>query len=461
MGIDESQRGFTAAHTRLQDAWRRAEKRLLGRLAWNRAYRLVSYLRSTLWVVPMVAMLLVLVVTRALHWVDRYVSWDLTGLDVTGATILFQTLINLTLSFIIFTFGFLLVAIQIAGGQLTPRIIATTLLRDSVIKYTAGLNVFTLLFAISALNRMAGHVGQLVTLVAILLGLASLAAFLFLVDYAARLLRPVSIVAIVSDDGMEVIHNVYPQKGVDDWPEDPTATVPSFGAPVRVVTHTGTSQIVLAVHTARLVAEAQRLDGVIEFVPQVGDFVAADEPLFRLYQAAAGANDAELRKAVAFGPERTMEQDSMFAFRILVDIAIKALSPAINDPTTAVLAIDQIHRLLRYVGLRHLHGDSVCDAERKVRVILRTPNWQDFVQISCNEIRACGVSSVQIVRRQRAMLQNLISTLPVERRASLRQELNALDKLLPDYYKLPEDLALAKIADSQGLGGAAEPVRRG
>ena len=212
MGIDESQRGFTAAHTRMQDAWRRAEKRLLGRLAWNRAYHMVSYLRSTLWVVPMVAMLLVLVVTRALHWVDRYVSWDLTGLDVTGATILFQTLINLTLSFIIFTFGFLLVAIQIAGGQLTPRIIATTLLRDSVIKYTAGLNVFTLLFAISALNRMAGHVGQLVTLVAILLGLASLAAFLFLVDYAARLLRPVSIVAIVSDDGMEVIRNVYPER---------------------------------------------------------------------------------------------------------------------------------------------------------------------------------------------------------------------------------------------------------
>ncbi len=461
MGIDESQRGFTAAHTRLQDAWRRAEKRLLGRLAWNRAYRLVSYLRSTLWVVPMVAMLLVLVVTRVLHWVDRYVSWDLTGLDVTGATILFQTLINLTLSFVIFTFGFLLVAIQIAGGQLTPRIIATTLLRDSVIKYTAGLNVFTLLFAISALNRMAGQVGQLVTLVAILLGLASLAAFLFLVDYSARLLRPVSIVAIVSNDGMEVIRNVYPEKGVDDWPEDPTGTVPSFGEPVRVVAHTGRSQIVLAVNAARLVAEARRLDGVIEFVPQVGDFVAADEPLFRLYQAAAGANDAELRKAVAFGPERTMEQDPMFAFRILVDIALKALSPAINDPTTAVLSIDQIHRVLRYVGLRQLHGDFVCDADGKVRVILRTPNWQDYVQISCNEIRACGIGSVQIVRRQRAMLENLISTLPLERHASLRQELNALDKLLPDYYKLPEDLALAKTADSQGLGGAAELVRRG
>ena len=460
MGIDALRRRFAAALTRMRDAWRRAEKRLLSRLAWNRAYRLVSYLRSTLWVVPLVAMLLVLVVTRVLHWVDDYVAWNLTGLDVAGATILFQTLITLTLSFVIFTFGFLLVAIQIAGGQLTPRIIATTLLRDSVIKYTAGLNVFTLLFAISALNRMAGEVSQLVTLVAIVLGLASLAAFLFLVDYAARLLRPVRIVAIVSDDGIKVIRDVYPELGVDHLSDAPANYRASFGVPVRVVIHTGTSQIVLAVDAATLVAEARRLDGVIEFVPQVGDFVAADEPLFRLYGGAEGADDAVLREAVAFGPERTMEQDPMFAFRILVDIALKALSPAINDPTTAVLSIDQIHRLLRYVGLRHLHGNSVRDADGKVRLLLRTPNWQDFVQISCNEIRACGITSVQIVRRQRAMLENLMSTLPPQRHAALRQELETLDLLLPEYYKLPQDLALAKIADSQGLGGAADAVAR-
>jgi uncharacterized membrane protein len=460
MGIDAVRRRYAAACTRFRDAWTRVARRLLGRMAWNRAYRMVSYLRSTLWVVPLVAMLLVLVVIRVLHWLDRYVTWNLTGLQPGGATTLFQSLITLTLSFVIFTFGFLLVALQIAGGQLTPRIIATTLLRDRVIKYTAGLNVFTLLFAISALNRMTGEVSQLVTLVAMLLGLASLAAFLFLIDYAARLLRPVRIVAIVSDDGMQVIRDVYPLQGADLPSDGAVSTGESLGAPARVAVHQGTSLIVLAVDTASLVAEARRLDGVIEFVPQVGDFVAADEPLFRLYGGAAGADDAVLREAVAFGPERTMEQDPMFAFRILVDIALKALSPAINDPTTAVLCIDQIHRLLRYVGLRRLHGDSICDADGKVRVILRTPNWQDFVQISCNEIRACGIASVQIVRRQRAMLDNLMRTLPPRRHAALQQELDTLDQLLPDYYKLPQDLALAKIADSQGLGGAADAVSR-
>jgi uncharacterized membrane protein len=461
VAIDTVRRRLDAALTRMRNAGERVARLLLGRMAWNRAYRLVSYLRSTLWVVPLVAMLLVLVVTRVLHWMDRYVTWNLTGLQATGATTLFQSLITLTLSFVIFTFGFLLVALQIAGGQLTPRIIATTLLRDRVIKYTAGLNVFTLLFAISALNRMTGEVSQLVTLVAMLLGLASLAAFLFLIDYAARLLRPVRIVAIVSDDGMQVIRDVYPQQGADLPSDGAARTGETLGVPARVTIHQGTSLIVLAVDAATLVAEARRLDGVIEFVPQVGDFVAADEPLFRLFGRAAGADDAVLREAVAFGPERTIEQDPMFAFRILVDIALKALSPAINDPTTAVLCIDQIHRLLRYVGLRQLHGNSVSDADGMVRLLLRTPNWQDFVQISCNEIRACGITSVQIVRRQRAMLENLIRTLPPERHAALQQELDTLGQLLPDYYKLPQDLALARIADSQGLGGAADAVARG
>jgi uncharacterized membrane protein len=459
MGMRDVGRRFGAAVNGLREARRRALAPLVERLAWNRAYRVLSYVRSALWVVPILAGALELIVIRLLLHFDRYVTWDLTGLKASGAQALFQTISTLTLSFIIFTFGSLLVAIQIAGGQLTPRIIATLLLRDRVIKYTVGLHVFTMLYAISALNRFGGEVSQLVTFFGVGLGLACLGTFLFLIDYSARLLRPVRIVSLVGDDGLGVIRAVYPHKGAD-LPSDRYAGISAtLGAPGRIVTHERTSQVVLAVDIEPLVAEARRLGGVIEFVPQVGDFVATDEPLFRLYGGAAGVDDQVLREAAAFGPERTMEQDPTFAFRILVDIALKALSPAINDPTTAVLAIDQIHRLLRFVGLRQLHGDSIRDADGTVRVILRTPNWQDFVHISCNEIRACGANSVQIVRRQRAMLENLVRTLPVERHAALLKELDILDRTLPDFYKLPEDLALARIPDSQGLGGAAAAVR--
>src|SRR5258708_9206988 len=73
--------------------------------------------------------------------------------------------------------------------------------------------------------------------------------------------------------------------------------------------------------------------------------------------------------------------------RILVDIALKALSPAINDPTTAVLAVDQLHRLLRLAGKRNLHNEYISDGLGQLRVILRTPNWEDFVDLVLTEIR--------------------------------------------------------------------------
>src|SRR5205085_3353104 len=115
----------------------------------------------------------------------------------------------------------------------------------------------------------------------------------------------------------------------------------------RVVLHEGMSGVVLAVNLRGLLWMARARDGMIEFVPNVGDFIAVGEPLFRLHGGAAVIDDRRLRASVALGSERAMEQDPTFALRILVDIAIKALSAAINDPTTAVMAIDQLHRLLR------------------------------------------------------------------------------------------------------------------
>ena len=107
---------------------------------------------------------------------------------------------------------------------------------------------------------------------------------------------------------------------------------------------------------------------------------------------------------------------------MIVDIAIKVLSRAINDPTTAVLAIDQLHRLLRAVGLRHLHDDVIKDEVGKVRVVFRTPDWEDFVQLSCREIRLYGAENYQVARRLRAMRDKLLITLPEARHGAFRAE---------------------------------------
>ena len=113
-------------------------------MTWNFRYQLKSYIRNALWIIPLAAVLLEQVIWWIVHEVDARLGWRGLGLGVTGAEELFNSVTTLTLSFIVFTFGSLLVAIQIASGQYTPRIIATTLLRDNVIRYTAGIFVFTL-----------------------------------------------------------------------------------------------------------------------------------------------------------------------------------------------------------------------------------------------------------------------------------------------------------------------------
>ena len=124
--------------------WERAELYVRRNVAWNRLYRTASYLRSSLWVIPFASIVLVLAIAPALRIIDGWLAWRVSNLSVEGARALYETVITLTLSFMVFTFGSLLVAIQVASGQLTPRIIATTLLRDNVVRYSVGLFVFTL-----------------------------------------------------------------------------------------------------------------------------------------------------------------------------------------------------------------------------------------------------------------------------------------------------------------------------
>jgi uncharacterized membrane protein len=422
-------------------------------MEWNRRYVVKSYLSSALWIVPLVALLAENVAIRVVFGLHSWLEWvPWFGTTLTGAAEALNTVETLTISFIVFTFGSLLVAIQVASGQLTPRIIATALLRNNVIRCTVGLFTFTMLFAVGTGARIGEEVPQFAVAIAWVLGIVSIAAFLFLIDYTARLLRPISIVWRIAEQGIAVIQGVYP-----DTPRTarPARERPASPASTCIVEHRGTSGIILAVNLKSLVEIAQQAGVLIEFLPRVGDFVAVGDAMFRLYGKTESLDEDGLRAQVAFGRERTIEQDSTFAFRVIVDVAVKALSAAINDPTTAVLAIDQLHRLLRQVGLRHLHDDVLSDQQGTPRLIFPTPNWEDFVKLAISEIRLYGAANFQVARRLRAMIQNLVDSLPEHRRPALAMELDLLDRTVEQLHQLPEDLALARQPDSQGLGGTA------
>jgi uncharacterized membrane protein len=255
----------------------------------------------------------------------------------------------------------------------------------------------------------------------------------------------------------EVIREVYPSPLKEgDQPLAPLH-LESNGKP-RVINNL-IDGAVLAFDRKGLVMLASKSNCVIELIPEVGDFIAAGDRLFRIYSGGGDLPDSAVQNMVAVGHERTLEQDPLFAFRIIVDIANKALSPAVNDPTTAVLAIDQIHHLLRDIGTRYLGEGRERDAAGHLRLIYRTPNWEDFVRLGTTEIRQYGDESIQVQRRLRAMLENLINTLPDCRAPILHEELVLLTTSSKRSFPDLADQNLAEAADLQGIGGSYDEMQ--
>jgi uncharacterized membrane protein len=387
---------------------------------------------------------------RVLNWIEEVMGWQ-SGFHPDAARALLGTLASSMFTFIVFVSSALLVAVQLASSQLTPRIIGIVF-NDSTTRSCLVVFVFTFTFSLAALVRVTTGVPPLTAHLAVYSCLASLGMFLYLINHVGQTLRPSGALWAVASLGRDVIESVYPQRLAGSLQsglarasilgETPTGTIPN-----------SRDGVVLAFDVKGLASLAEKADCLLELVPQVGDFVAAGDPLFRVYQGGATLPADAVCQSVAVGQERTLEQDPAFAFRILVDIASKGLSPAINDPTTAVLALDQIHHLLRNVGSRRLDDGQVCDAAGRLRLAYRTPDWEDYVQLAVTEIRHFGGSSIQVARRLRAMLENLIQTLPQERTVRLRQELELLQRSAERFFRDPEDRALAEISDSQGVGG--------
>jgi uncharacterized membrane protein len=426
-------------------------------MSWSRRYAIKSYLLSTVWIAPVLALVLEQLTFRIAYAYQLDLGWfpGFAGGTRDGTIAIADYVISSSIAFIVFTFSSLIVAIQVASGQLTPRIIATALLRDNAIRGSVAVFVYALLIAIAVKTRVDTIPRSLVSMTGVL-GLLSVLVFMFLIDHAARLLRPVSIVWRIAQQGLEVLDEAYPN--LLAVPSVTTQKSENLGIPERSVQHGESSAIIIAVNIDALIAEAKRVDAIIELVPRVGDFVAKNDLLFQLRgMGAARVGERFLRNQVAFGRERTIEQDSTFAFRVIVDIAIKALSPAINDPTTAVIAIDQLQRLLRTVGTRDLRDEKIFDSERQLRLIFHTPNWQDFVDLTFTEIRMYGAGNLQVMRRLRAMIDTVSHGLSERRVSALQKELDLLDRATHQLYTFQEDIERSRVPDAQGLGGASRP----
>ena len=225
----------------------------------------------------------------------------------------------------------------------------------------------------------------------------------------------------------------------------------SDAEPTRVVRAAGAG-VIQAIHVDGLVRWAQQHDAHLVMARAVGDFVPTGGTLVSVYGGSGSLEGAErqLNTMIALGDERTIQQDPAFAVRIMVDIALMALSPAVNAPTTATQVLGHLGETLRMVGTA---DPPAPEPGVRPAVVLHTHQWEDYLTLGVTEIREYGASGIQVMRALRATLDDLRETVGPDHRAAVDEELARLDATLAARWSDSVDADRARIADGQGIGG--------
>jgi uncharacterized membrane protein len=350
-------------------------------------------------------------------------------------------------------FSLTLLMVQFSSTAYSPRLVVWVV-RDPVISHAIGIFTATFLYALASLawvDRYAsGQVPLMGILVVSLLLVVSIVMFISLIQRVGKL-RVTQMLIFTGDRGREVIECLYPPI------DTPLSAVPveSLNSPcTQTLFHHGHPSKVQTINIDALVGIASRAGGVFEMAAAVGDAVLDSTPILRVFGCSSQLPEQDLRNSIRLGSERTFEQDPKYAIRLLVDIAIRALSPAVNDPTTAVQALDQIEDLLIRIGRRRLEIGAFHDVQGRLRLLVTFPTWEDFLVLAFDEIRFYGATSIQVMRRMMALVTELLSIMPEERRPALRYWRERLQSTVVGAFRDKEDVLDASHEDRQGLGSS-------
>jgi uncharacterized membrane protein len=415
-------------------------------------FYLREHLRTSLWFIPTLCVLVVVALAGALTTIDRELgsnTWFDGGPD-TAQTIL-STISASMITFTGLVYSITIVVLQLASQQFSPRVLRT-FLRDRHSQLALGVFVATFTYSLLVLRAVRAEdapqgefVPGVATSASFGLVLLSLAFFVDYIHHISQSIRVSSITTSIARETRAAISDIYDHEHTED-----PLPLPS-GVEVRTIP-SPRQGVVTGLDRDSLVSLASRAGTVVEVVPAVGDFVPEDGPLLRLHGGSAEEVE-DFVDCMGLGSERTMQQDPAFGFRQLVDIAERGLSPAVNDPTTAIQCLDQIHDLLRRIGRRAFPSGQRFDREGSLRLSFPVVSWDGYVALAFDEIRHYGRDSIQVHRRMRSILDDLEECVLPERQAALRLQMRLLDaaseRNLPDQA----DRSMSRHADEQGIGG--------
>ncbi|MCF6508081.1 DUF2254 domain-containing protein [Blastococcus sp. MG754426] len=324
--------------------------------------------------------------------------------DTSAAGTLLQLVATAAVTITTLTFSITIVALQLASQQFSPRLLRD-FVRDAVTKRVLSVLTATFVFAVSGLRGInsAEPVPTLVCLVAALLGVGCVGALLAFISHMVRMLRVDTMMTRVHDDARRAIETFYgPYSGHGQRSPDELDLEARAG---RLV-HAPRSGFVEVVDTGTLVDAARRHDAVVRVEVRPGDMITLGSPIATTWGGSEDLDDA-VRAAVVLNNERTIDQDAAFGFRQLEDIAVKAMSPSINDPVTAATAIGHMGDLLVRLTGRHLGPTLHADETGAGRAVVPDRDLRYYLDLACGQVARFGGSEPTLVTALLRMLRDV------------------------------------------------------
>jgi uncharacterized membrane protein len=404
---------------------------------WRAIRRAWLRLSGGYWLVPLICVAVAVALAFALIATDRYLQ-DQEGFDWTyagGPQNASDTLTTIASSMITFTglvFSITVLALQLTSSQFSPRALRN-FLSDRISQFSLGIFIATFAYSFAALSavRVASDDSPsfvpsiTITGAFVLIGI-SLIMFVEYIHHTAQSLRVVSIIERIADEARKAIDDVYRVDAADGQP----APSPVFnGDRVVHLIRAESGGVITDIDLDGLAECAADQQGIVELLHPVGAYVCEGQTLMHVWWPDdADMDERSLRRFVLSENERTMHHDAAFGIRQLVDIAERALSPGINDPTTAVQCLDRIHDLLRRLSSRDVPTVQTGSHDGVTCAFAPSPSFEDLVALGTEEIWKWGHDSRQVQMRLRSLLIDLLGATRAQptRHARLRARTEAL-----------------------------------
>jgi uncharacterized membrane protein len=409
----------------------------------SRFGRLWDYLRSSFWFVPSLMVAGSVVLAGALIEMDSAGSYEwfaqwprLFGAGAEGARGMMSTIASSMMTVVGVTFSMVLVVLALASSQYTSRILRT-FIRNHVTQIVLGIFAGIFTYCLIVLRTIRGgdegsFVPSLAVFFGFVLALGGVAALMFFIHHIASSIEASNIITSVARETIAAIDRMFPEKlgeGPGEDEDDPTPRPPTEQHWRTVPAKE--SGYIQSVNNAALLRVARDSKTIVRMERGIGEFVVQNTALASL--ALEDPPDQEtiaaLQATFSISRYRTVEQDAAFGIRQIVDVALKALSPGVNDNTTAVICVDYLTAILARIAPRQI--PSSCRYEEgELRVIAKGPSFESLLDESFDQIRSSAKGDLAIISRMLDALHTLAGvTASPQRRRTLREQVERLAEL--------------------------------